>query len=857
MPLRGHDKLHHTPQSSARLLRQSRSSSTQHSGLAFDDTIILASQKTAAMTTRSRRSRVSSSDGTSHSTRTLLRTSSQPTMLDRGASSRSEWPWGFTQDLPSCEDSVLLERMGDIASLFQHECSKRAGVPLDDRARPAESSEIVVATKGHLVSKYNQRLQLYSVHAVVDVAGLFTDIVQDVLLAPDDAFLRRHVFHDDLLELHTLATIGIEVVDPTSCPPHEMQVPTACTLKKALFRERGMFLSHAKEILFLDYIHAVGPTAVLRVFKSVDNDNYPTLSRNQVVPRHTHLMGGFLVEKLLPSSTSSSSVDASHVRLTYYAEHAVYPKQFAASLDTRTRLEKFGSSMPSWASESASTGRRRPRADKSIAQTDGARDRQCRICDKAFHWFRRTNTCSLCGAAVCADCSTVQNVESPNGLRFKVPVCFLCLVQVRADDDGSAAHALIKSSGSAVPRAQLTLGNVPELNEDDGWSESSLGDLVVPQVSTKRLDTKKSILEHDLLAKTTTMTPLGRPCQLCTKAARAQCVVCGFYYCGQCADVDHANVVCYLCATKPPREPIVLLPPSDQALLAHGGVRASDESTPSGGGGHDFRDTYASTVPSSLVLQDSSFSSSVEDMMATYPQRRSVAPNLRFSADDDDVSSLGRLTLTEKGDDDDRSTPRRSPPAAAASSSVSHDGGSKTSSASSAAASSPPLVHVSLADAEAACLDMASNAAHDALCDRTAVDMECVNAYVVLLYKDQFMLKGAAGKGYIPASIPGTCAFCIHTVASAATDPLIVPDATVDPRFQDSVRVQGKERIRFYYGLPLRTTDGNVLGTVCVVDATPRMRISRHQTHLMERFARDVLHLIDQGRAANTSQSSK
>ncbi len=69
----------------------------------------------------------------------------------------------------------------------------------------------------------------------------------------------------------------------------------------------------------------------------------------------------------------------------------------------------------------------------------------------------------------------------------------------------------------------------------------------------------------------------------------------------------------------------------------------------------------------------------------------------------------------------------------------------------------------------------------------------------------------------------GFCAWAIHE-----TEPLIVPDATKDPRFAQSPLVLHEPKIRFYAGAPL-LTEGGTVGTLCVIDRQPRTLTERER----------------------------
>lgn len=80
--------------------------------------------------------------------------------------------------------------------------------------------------------------------------------------------------------------------------------------------------------------------------------------------------------------------------------------------------------------------------------------------------------------------------------------------------------------------------------------------------------------------------------------------------------------------------------------------------------------------------------------------------------------------------------------------------------------------------------------------------------------------------------------FCTHAIAAGTT--LVIPDATQDARFAENPLVTGTPHIRFYAGAPLRTPDGFLLGTLCVLDTRPR-RLAAAQVRSLEDLAALVM----------------
>jgi diguanylate cyclase (GGDEF)-like protein/PAS domain S-box-containing protein len=88
---------------------------------------------------------------------------------------------------------------------------------------------------------------------------------------------------------------------------------------------------------------------------------------------------------------------------------------------------------------------------------------------------------------------------------------------------------------------------------------------------------------------------------------------------------------------------------------------------------------------------------------------------------------------------------------------------------------------------------------------------------------------------------PRDVSFCGHVVVESA--PLVVEDATTDARFADNPLVCGPPNVRAYAGMPLATTTGLVLGTLCAIDNRPRA-FAQGDLDFLRRAARLVMDAI-------------
>src|ERR1700731_2987948 len=109
-------------------------------------------------------------------------------------------------------------------------------------------------------------------------------------------------------------------------------------------------------------------------------------------------------------------------------------------------------------------------------------------------------------------------------------------------------------------------------------------------------------------------------------------------------------------------------------------------------------------------------------------------------------------------------------------------------------------------------------------------------ALISLVDEDRQWFKSRGG---IDASdTPRDIAFC--STAILQSDVFVVPDALLDERFRDNPLVSSHPHIRFDAGAPLINEDGYALGTLCVVDRTPR-EFGADQKEALQALGRLVL----------------
>lgn len=116
-------------------------------------------------------------------------------------------------------------------------------------------------------------------------------------------------------------------------------------------------------------------------------------------------------------------------------------------------------------------------------------------------------------------------------------------------------------------------------------------------------------------------------------------------------------------------------------------------------------------------------------------------------------------------------------------------------------------------------------------------------AVMSLVDRDRQWFKAQLGLGLGLQQTDRSQAVCDHAIREPG-NLLEVPDLTQDPRFREISVVTGDTGARFYAGMPLVTSGGVALGTVCVLDTEPR-RLNDTQRAGLQALARVTMNLLD------------
>lgn len=117
---------------------------------------------------------------------------------------------------------------------------------------------------------------------------------------------------------------------------------------------------------------------------------------------------------------------------------------------------------------------------------------------------------------------------------------------------------------------------------------------------------------------------------------------------------------------------------------------------------------------------------------------------------------------------------------------------------------------------------------------------DCPIALITLIDEDTQHIRFRTGTDL--SKTKRSDAFCNHTILAKQT--FVVPNAERDERFLANPLVTGDPGIRFYAGAPLVTSDGDTLGSLCVIDTKART-LTVQQQKMLELLRNQAMNLLE------------
>jgi signal transduction histidine kinase len=137
-------------------------------------------------------------------------------------------------------------------------------------------------------------------------------------------------------------------------------------------------------------------------------------------------------------------------------------------------------------------------------------------------------------------------------------------------------------------------------------------------------------------------------------------------------------------------------------------------------------------------------------------------------------------------------------------------------------------------------LDTPAEKEYDDIARLASIICQTPITLITLIDKDRQWFK--ARVGVENTETPRDYAFCSHAILQNTL--MQVPNALQDDRFHDNPYVSNGMQVRFYAGMPLTTSEGYNLGTLCVIDKVPR-QLTEEQQFALQVLAKQVTEKIE------------
>lgn len=132
-------------------------------------------------------------------------------------------------------------------------------------------------------------------------------------------------------------------------------------------------------------------------------------------------------------------------------------------------------------------------------------------------------------------------------------------------------------------------------------------------------------------------------------------------------------------------------------------------------------------------------------------------------------------------------------------------------------------------------LDTEPDPAFDQITELASELCDCPIALVSLVDENRQWFKSRHGLQY--SETERDLSFCAHAILQS--DIFEVPNALDDDRFADNPLVIGEPFIRFYAGVPLSSSQGHAIGTLCLIDTKPK-QLTKLQRSILKKLANQI-----------------
>ncbi|MFI5160245.1 MAG: GAF domain-containing protein [Sphingobacteriales bacterium] len=137
-------------------------------------------------------------------------------------------------------------------------------------------------------------------------------------------------------------------------------------------------------------------------------------------------------------------------------------------------------------------------------------------------------------------------------------------------------------------------------------------------------------------------------------------------------------------------------------------------------------------------------------------------------------------------------------------------------------------------------LDLETDTEFQELVNMASETCETPVALLTLVDQDTQWLRVRTGTDV--TDMPRGISFCNYTIQN--DNVLVIPDMKSDERFIDNPLVVNEPNVRFYAGAPLITSDGQRIGSICVIDMKPN-ELNKQQQLMLKMLSKQAINMME------------